>query len=641
VHIFKNFFSSYNFQKLTPVNDVESTAYTNALNFVFNNNDIRNVAISGTYEAGKSSVIESYKAKHVTKKFIHISFACSEDTTATKQNNQQELVLESKIVNQLIYQIDLEEISGTNFKVKQKTSQYEILKGAALFAFSISLLLYTIFFDKWVQVVSSLPYDKYSNASDLLSISSEFIYKITTSDQFNLSIADRSDINESDDQLSLSIADYPNTLDLPMLYDKYSSALNLLIRKILIITTNPYGRIYSGIFILYILSYIIWLTIKTQKDYGIFKRISLGGNEIEILKDDKNSYFDKYLSEVLYLFEYSGAKAVVFEDIDEFATKQIFSRLREINTLVNNKLYQKYRGSKEHIKFFYLIRDDIFTFKDRTKFFDFIIPIIPAIDSSNSYEKFIEYFKEGRIFEKFDVGFLQNIALYIDDMRMLKNIYNELRIYQDYIQTDLDNNKLLAIIIYKNFFPKDFRDLQLNKGCVYTLLTKKQNYIKTYVQPIETIIKEKQKEINSIYQEHPNSIDELDTLFFNEYSNYCWDFNIKNKNAKYYTNKLEFIKDMKTNPYMAGKYQKRLHILEDKMDNKIQEIKNEIKELEHKIVKIQRVKSQHIIDKMGIDIINNYEEININNYKNLIIYMIYNGFIDETYHDYMNISKKQ
>lgn len=44
---------SYKFQKLTPFSDVELGVYKNAIDFVFANNDLKNVAISGQYSAGK------------------------------------------------------------------------------------------------------------------------------------------------------------------------------------------------------------------------------------------------------------------------------------------------------------------------------------------------------------------------------------------------------------------------------------------------------------------------------------------------------------------------------------------------------------------------------------------------------------
>lgn len=63
------------FQTLTPIRNAEIGIYSEAMDFVFENRDLRNVAISGAYSAGKSSVIETYKASHSDKKFIHISLA--------------------------------------------------------------------------------------------------------------------------------------------------------------------------------------------------------------------------------------------------------------------------------------------------------------------------------------------------------------------------------------------------------------------------------------------------------------------------------------------------------------------------------------------------------------------------------------
>ena len=61
--------NKHNFQKLTPINTANIEIYEDAIDFVFNNNDLKNVALSGAYSAGKSSVLESYKTKHKDKKF--------------------------------------------------------------------------------------------------------------------------------------------------------------------------------------------------------------------------------------------------------------------------------------------------------------------------------------------------------------------------------------------------------------------------------------------------------------------------------------------------------------------------------------------------------------------------------------------
>ena len=63
------------FQKLTPTQEADLSGYEDAFHYIFAEDDIRNIAISGAYSSGKSSVIESYKKKHPDKKFLHLSLA--------------------------------------------------------------------------------------------------------------------------------------------------------------------------------------------------------------------------------------------------------------------------------------------------------------------------------------------------------------------------------------------------------------------------------------------------------------------------------------------------------------------------------------------------------------------------------------
>lgn len=85
--------------------------YENAIDYAFNHSDIKNVAISGAYSSGKSSVIASYEKKHDKLKFLHISlahFTPSDQANNTLKN--RESILEGKILNQLIHQIDSKKI---------------------------------------------------------------------------------------------------------------------------------------------------------------------------------------------------------------------------------------------------------------------------------------------------------------------------------------------------------------------------------------------------------------------------------------------------------------------------------------------------------------------------------------------------
>ena len=206
--------------------------------------------------------------------------------------------------------------------------------------------------------------------------------------------------------------------------------------------------------------------------------------------------------------------------MDRFNTIKIFERLREINTLIN--IHKK---GNNVLRFFYLLRDDVFVSKDRTKFFDYIIPVVPVVDSSNSYDQFISHLKNGGLFEKFNESFLQGLSLYIDDMRILKNIYNEFVIYYNKLNTiDLNCNKMLAIIAYKNLFPSDFADLQLNKGFVYTLFNSKNDFIENEIKSLQNFISQRQNHIDKLKSEHFDTIEELSVVFAHKYlNNYNWE----------------------------------------------------------------------------------------------------------------------
>ena len=64
----------HKFNSLTPEVLPENKAvYTEALDFAFSNNDIKNIAITGIYGAGKSSVWKTYEEKEKLKERLQLS----------------------------------------------------------------------------------------------------------------------------------------------------------------------------------------------------------------------------------------------------------------------------------------------------------------------------------------------------------------------------------------------------------------------------------------------------------------------------------------------------------------------------------------------------------------------------------------
>lgn len=312
-------------------------------------------------------------------------------------------------------------------------------------------------------------------------------------------------------------------------------------------------------------------------------------------------------------------------------SNNIFERLHEVNRLVN--IQRDTAGHKKStLRFIYLLRDDIFISKDRTKFFDYIIPVIPVVDSSNSYDQFITHFDGGGILKLFNERFLQGMSLYIDDMRILKNIYNEFQIYYNKLNTtELDCNKMLAIIAYKNIFPRDFSELQLNQGMVYTIFSEKDNLIIEEIKKIEKDIRDRKKEIEAINDEILNSSQEVDAIYDKELSRY--------NNHPHY-NQAE-------KADIAKRRAARKESVENKFNGKIEEINELISRSRESLVDSRNKRLKEVIIRENIDEIfkltytneigeeRDFNEIKSSEYFDLLKYLIRDGYIDETYTDYM------
>lgn len=571
----------YKFEKLSLTEDVDISVYEDAIDFAFANPDVKNIAISGAYGSGKSSVLASYKKKHPKKKFLHISLAhfkaSKPQEVSTGDGSGGEgtatAALEGKILNQLIHQLDTKDIPQTNFRVKNTVSLWTVVWNTLAITAAITCFLHLVLSYTWIDFVSTFA--------------------------------------ESDFK-------------------------NLLERF-----TTPISFFHSGCVVFSICAFYIYSAVKAQRYKAAIRKLSLQGNEIELFEEDNDSFFDKYLNEVLYLFENSDVDAIVFEDMDRYEMEAIFERLREVNTLINIRLAQK---SKRIIRFVFLLRDDIFVSKDRTKFFDYIIPIVPVIDASNSYDQLTEHLKRNKIRQDFSDAFLQGISLYIDDMRLLKNICNEYLIYQSRLGAiKLDPEKLLAIITYKNIFPRDFGQLQNNLGYVHAVFAQKPQIIDTQISTLESECKRLNALADSAVAEALATKIEIMQIYVIRHVTYVYSHTLRNMSEAELEAKLRGV----LSGQMLDEYNARVKQIEYSSAQKQSELLYECKQIERKILAIKGMRLHEIIPhEEGANILSqityfeegaqqDYKEIKESQYFDLLKYLILNGYLDESYPDYM------
>mgnify|MGYP000901624164 CR=1 FL=1 len=408
---------------LAPIDNVENfETYNQTLNWAFQNERVKNIALSGPYGSGKSSIIESYLKNHpdVKSAALKISLASftsidtqvdsSQDDVETKIQIDEEEI-ERGILKQLFYAANPESIPQTCYRRLRPKGIFNYLR--------IFLIIMTLIVFGLASVNTEIKHN-------ILDVIGSFFHQEITKE---------------------SSAEFAEFL---LMSAAISGAVLLLFKNQLVKFRLGSLNLFSN----------LTITDKTNEE---------------------ESVFNQKLDEIMYFFETMKYDTVFFEDLDRLNNPIIFVHLRELNQLLNN---DQLIGRKP-IRFVYAVRDDIFLAEDRTKFFDFIVPVYPVTNHSNSFEllsSLIE--KEVKRLESRTAGdteltewkemmvtFVAKIGMYITDRRTAYNIFNEFLICMklrggDYQSQIIRGDKLMAMIVFKNLYPNEFSEVQKNGGAI-------------------------------------------------------------------------------------------------------------------------------------------------------------------------------
>lgn len=592
-----------NFDALTPLDNCNQEQYNKALIWALKseNEDIKNIALAGAFGSGKSSIILTFQKNHPEYRYLNISLATLNGISNKLDNSLSRLL---NFPNEMTEEQDQNQL----IELSILQQMFYQVKGA------------------------KIPLSRYKRIN---SLSKEKRWL------FNL--------------CGLIVV-------FPCLYAFGSTTIcNIL--------TVHSTIIWKFLWILVLLVFIAFFLLVFNKIIDFSINLSVNkftikdvGFELDCKKECA-SILNKYLDEILYLFERARYNVVVLEDIDRFDDSQIFIKLREINYLINHATPKKPR-----VVFIYAIRDDMFSDKDRTKFFDFIIPVIPIINVSNSGDAFINKLKQADQIgtdtkKKLSADFVNDVAIFINDMRLLKNILNEFLIYDGIIGENLIKNKLLAMIVYKNLYPSDFVELHNNSGIVYQIINGKNKLIKKKIEKIDQNILEKREKIEKIGNERLQNAKELRILYvnclrdiypkikyiltgtgkkcdikdlieneklFNEFYNrsimYYWDSDDDYKQGPINFSDIE--------KKIGYEFNDRLEIIEGKINNETETLNAKIEKLNTEKREIQNYNLKTIIGSLNTDeIVASFPDIKG---KKLIFYLLRYGYIEEDYFYYIS-----
>ena len=605
----------FGYRDLTPESDTKnSEEYIRALHWAIKNKEVKNIALSGPYGSGKSSVIKTYLEKYPKTKYLSISLAAF--STPTKSVNGEddktssladdwtlddvdENVIEEGILKQLFYRVDVGKIPQSRYRKIKKLSYWKIF---------FSLLLLTV-----------------------------------------VALAVYLEIN-------------------PNVFEVFK---NTVINNGEIFHLNQWSSYAVFTVTIFGLLLLITTVIKYVMSNFRIANINLGDKASISKKEEKESIFDKSLDEIVYFFESTTYDTVFIEDLDRFNQPNIFIKLRELNTVINN-----YDNIKRKVVFIYAIKDDMFKDEERTKFFDFIVPVIPYINATNSGEilRGLLKFEKGAdgVYKSknYDISdrYIWKISPFVQDMRVLTNICNEFLVYKRTLKTTkLKDEEMFSMITFKNLYPKEFAELQAERGIVKQAFQEKEKFVINEKQKLEEQIVPKREILENVHSDILFSLQEIKHAFlgFLSYDNGTYyplkNLQINNRSQYSYgeilkedfdltkfddINQLIIGYDVSNGYYeqshtvsnvkqkMASegsKYLKRMNDLKFSEKSKKQELISEIQNLEEKIAKIDGYSLKELIDEFGEDFLPE----GISKY-GILKFLLINGYINEGYVDYIN-----
>ncbi len=388
-------------------------AYVDRILHALDDPSIHNIALSGPYGTGKSSILQGLKKCKPDAIFISLSTLGTDlvdnssygqlsnhDSSAEQANR-----IQKEIVKQLLYRADPQELPASRFKRIHHAQCRSIIARSAFVAIAMAL----------VSLILGLP-----------------------------------------DKLPL-------------------------------ISEQPWCDLVIKVLVIWLLFTII-LFVLGQRLQGVIhlEKVTVGPTTVS-LSANAETYFDKYLDEIIYFFEMTNLRLVVFEDIDRFDNPQIFDQLRELNTLLNNADQLKHKGQTHPIVFIYAVKDSIFDTRqnpkttsnadgarrdlatveveraNRTKFFDLIIPVVPFVTHQSARDLLKQELKD--VQPAVSPKLINLVAKHVPDLRLVRSACNEYQIYADQLLRgngpELVPDRLFAMMLYKAVHMRDFEQIRL------------------------------------------------------------------------------------------------------------------------------------------------------------------------------------
>lgn len=452
-------------------------------------NDEKNVAISGIFGSGKSSLIQTYEKAFNNKNGKKLVLKYENIKKEELQNNKN--ITESEL-----------ELNHALHNLKQRPIKKSL---------HISLANFNIVNDKGIRnnlLIADNNLNQEKTNSDIPE-SEKIKKRILDLDKYKENR--QTDINMEETEIEKNLLQQflfnVNVKKLPdskikRVESKHSVKIFAFILflfsliNVSIFTINKFSWLWATnnlidkVFISFSFASIIFFLSTLAL---LFNPKSLKIDKVEICVDDKQCNDDnllgRFADELIYFFEKTKYEIVYLEDLDRLPNLKIFNKLRELNYLLNNS-----ENVKKKVTFVYCISDSIISdYEERTKFFDKIITLQPFLTQENvkkHLQELITKKPNDTVSE-----YVHDMSTYITESRLFNSIKAD---YQERVKdmgdNILNNIKIMTLCIYKNLYYFDYNQLNTKSACI----SKCFNLIELIKQDIRN---QKQKDIDELYKQ--------------------------------------------------------------------------------------------------------------------------------------------
>lgn len=402
------------------------STYVRHLNEAVQDPKNRNIALTGRYGTGKSSVLDAFEKEHA-KDTVRISI-----NTLGPDEDDEDLTnrIQKELLKQLVYRVEPGKIRRSRFARPKHLTGFR----AFLQALAVSILGSSIL---WMIGVRPLGWEQVEWSSNLIPYSVFFISVLLSVWGIRWVIGDRIISEVTTAGTKISLKDEQDTY-----FDNYLDEIVAFFD-----TVKP--------------KYVIFEDLDRFDDPQIFDSLrelnTLINSSSHWKKKEQNLHFIYAIKDSL--FEQLGAENIHNED----------------NTAREKRVDLVDLAVKR---------------ANRTKFFEVVIPIVPFISYRNARDHFIKIVDSLNLPEEHRISrpLIDLVSRHTTDMRLMINIRNEFSVFAEHLlwaensAPGMTADHLFALVVYKNFHLADFESIAQHSSTLDKLERIHRDKIRAFIK---------------------------------------------------------------------------------------------------------------------------------------------------------------